>query len=38
MVISGLESNHGLNRIVPADLLKKDTTLPSIVDYTGYHQ
>ena len=24
-------SNHGLNRIVPADLLKKDTTLPSIV-------
>ena len=24
-------SSHGLNRIVPADLLKKDTTLPSIV-------
>ena len=24
-------SNHGLNHIVPANLLKKDTTLPSIV-------
>jgi ligand-binding sensor domain-containing protein len=24
-------SNNGLNRIVPSDLLKKDTTLPSIV-------
>jgi len=24
-------SNHGLNRVVPADLLKKDTTTPSIV-------